>query len=92
MATRWLTKFPLDPINEAATALGVVQGAVDAGSYAGVLGNPSDAVPPAGLNTISHPALNVHCLCTDDVANAAIENGALPLWEVIPAVIAAAQG
>jgi len=44
------------------------------------------------LNTISHPALNVHCMCTDDVANAAIENGALPLWEVIPAVIAAAQG
>ena len=44
------------------------------------------------MNTIAHPALNVHCLCTDDVANAAIENGALPLWEVIPAVIAAAQG
>mgnify|MGYP003323241195 CR=1 FL=1 len=51
-----------------------------------------NAVPPAGKDTISHPALNVHCLCTDDVANAAIENGALPLWEVIPAVIAAAQG
>jgi hypothetical protein len=31
-------------------------------------------------------------MCTDDVANAAIENGALPLWEVIPAVLAAAQG
>ena len=91
-ATVIVAGLPLDPINEAATALGVVQGAVDAGSYAGVLGNPSDAVPPAGLNTISHPALNVHCLCTDDVANAAIENGALPLWEVIPAVIAAAQG
>ncbi|MDC0171131.1 multicopper oxidase domain-containing protein [Candidatus Nitrosopelagicus sp.] len=91
-ATIFVAGLPLDPVNETATALGVVQGAVDAGSYAGVLGNPHDAVPPAGLNTISHPALNVHCMCTDDVANAAIENGALPLWEVIPAVIAAAQG
>jgi nitrite reductase (NO-forming) len=91
-ATIFVAGLPLDPVNETATALGVVQGAVDAGSYAGVLGNPHDAVPPAGLNTISHPALNVHCMCTDDVANAAIENGALPLWEVIPAVLAAAQG
>ncbi len=91
-ATIFVAGLPLDPVNEAATALGVVQGAVDAGSYAGVLGNPHDAVPPAGKNTIAHPALNVHCLCTDDVANAAIENGALPLWEVIPAVIAAAEG
>ena len=91
-ATVIVAGLPLDPVNETATALGVVQGAVDAGSYAGVLGNPSDAVPPAGMNTISHPALNVKCMCTDDVANAAIENGALPLWEVIPAVIAAAQG
>ena len=89
-ATVMVAGLPLTPINETATALGVVQGAVDAGSYAGVLGNPSDAVPPAGDQSISHPALNVHCMCTDDVANAAIENGALPLWEVIPAVLAAA--
>ena len=89
-ATVMVAGLPLTPINETATALGVVQGAVDAGSYAGVLGNPSDAVPPAGANSIAHPALNVHCMCTDDVANAAIENGALPLWEVIPAVLAAA--
>ena len=89
-ATVMVAGLPLTPINETATALGVVQGAVDAGSYAGVLGNPSDAVPPAGDQSIGHPALNVHCMCTDDVANAAIENGALPLWEVIPAVLAAA--
>ena len=91
-ATVMVAGLPLTPINETATALGVVQGAVDAGSYAGVLGNPSDAVPPAGDQSIGHPALNVHCMCTDDVANAAIENGALPLWEVIPAVLAAAAG
>ena len=89
-ATIFVAGLPLDTINETATALGVVQGAVDAGSYAGVLGNPRDAVPPAGDQSIGHPALNVHCMCTDDVANAAIENGALPLWEVIPAVLAAA--
>ena len=89
-ATVMVAGLPLTPINESATALGVVQGAVDHGSYAGVLGNPSDAVPPAGDQSIAHPALNVHCMCTDDVANAAIENGALPLWEVIPAVLAAA--
>ena len=83
-ATVFVAGLPLDPINEAATKLGVVDGAVAAGSYAGALGNPSDAVPPAGKNTLSHPALNVHCLCTDDVANAAIENGALPLWEIVP--------
>jgi len=89
-ATVMVAGLPLTPINETATALGVVQGAVDAGSYAGVLGNPSDAVPHAGDQSIANPALNVHCMCTDDVANAAIENGALPLWEVIPAVLAAA--
>jgi nitrite reductase (NO-forming) len=89
-ATIFVAGLPLDTINETATALGVVQGAVDAGSYAGVLGNPRDAVPPAGDQSIGHPALNVHCMCTDDVANAQIENGALPLWEVIPAVLAAA--
>ena len=83
-ATIFVAGLPLDTINESATKLGVVQGALDAGSYAGVLGNPHDAVPPAGMNTISHPALNVHCMCTDDVANAAIENGALPLWDIVP--------
>lgn len=65
------------------------------GSYAYALGNPSDAVPPMGLNSIKHPALNVHGLYTDDRA-AEIDAGILvvegyddgynadeiiPLWE-----------
>ena len=37
----------------------------DAKSYAEVLGNPSDAVPPAGMNSMSHPKLNLHGLYTD---------------------------
>ncbi|MGI0003527.1 MAG: multicopper oxidase domain-containing protein, partial [Nitrosopumilaceae archaeon] len=37
----------------------------DAKSYAEVLGNPSDAVPPGGMNSMSHPKLNLHGLYTD---------------------------
>ncbi len=37
----------------------------DAKSYAEVLGNPSDAVPPMGMNSMSHPKLNLHGLYTD---------------------------
>jgi len=37
----------------------------DAKSYAEVLGNPSDAVPPSGMNSMSHPKLNLHGLYTD---------------------------
>jgi nitrite reductase (NO-forming) len=55
-------------------------------SYAYVLGNPSDAVPPMGLNSIAHPALNIHGLYTDEVASEMKENGLIPLWEVIPVV------
>jgi len=55
-------------------------------SYAYVLGNPSDAVPPMGLNSIAHPALNIHGLYTDEVASEMKENGVIPLWEVIPVV------
>jgi len=47
-ATIIVAGLPLPNINETATALGVVQGAVDTGMYAGVLGNPYDAVPPLG--------------------------------------------
>ena len=53
-------------------------------SYAYVLGNPSDAVPPMGMNSIAHPALNVHGLYTDEVAQMKIDQGAIPLWEVVP--------
>ena len=53
-------------------------------SYAYALGNPSDAVPPMGMNSIAHPAINVHGLYTDKVASDMIDAGMIPLWEVIP--------
>jgi len=45
----------------------VEAGAIEAPvpSYAHVLGNPSDAVPPMGMNSIEHPKLNLHGLYTD---------------------------
>ena len=55
-------------------------------SYAYVLGNPSDAVPPTGVNSIAHPAVNIHGLYTDAVASEMKDNGVIPLWEVIPVV------
>ncbi|GFN40104.1 MAG: copper oxidase [Marine Group I thaumarchaeote] len=61
---------------------GVIETAVP--SYAYVFGNPSDAVPPMGKNSIAHPAVNVHGMYTDDVASDKIADGALPLWEIIP--------
>ena len=53
-------------------------------SYAHVLGNPSDAVPPMGMNSIAHPAVNIHGLYTDDVVSEMKDAGMIPLWEVIP--------
>ena len=53
-------------------------------SYAYALGNPSNAVPPMGMNSIAHPALNVHGLYTDEVASEKIADGALPLWDIVP--------
>lgn len=53
-------------------------------SYAYVLGNPSDAVPPMGVNSIEHPAVNIHGLYTDDVVSEKKDKGKIPLWEVIP--------
>ncbi|MFY9300144.1 MAG: multicopper oxidase domain-containing protein [Candidatus Nitrosotenuis sp.] len=41
---------------------------IDGKSYADVLGNPSDAIPPSGKNTISHPKINLHGLYTDERA------------------------
>lgn len=37
-------------------------------SYAYVLGNPSDAIPPMGKNSIAHPMVNLHGLYTDERA------------------------
>ena len=53
-------------------------------SYAYALGNPSDAVPPMGANSIAHPAINIHGLYTDDVVSEMKDAGMIPLWEVIP--------
>ena len=55
-------------------------------SYAHVLGNPSDAVPPMGMNSIAHPKINIHGLYTDAVASEMQEQGMIALWEVIPVV------
>ena len=56
-------------------------------SYAYALGNPSDAVPPMGMNSIAHPALNIHGLMTDEVASEMQASGDyVALWEVIPVV------
>jgi nitrite reductase (NO-forming) len=53
-------------------------------SYAYALGNPSDAVPPTGKNSIAHPAINAHGLYTDERAAEIVADGAIPLWEVVP--------
>jgi len=42
-----------------------------------------------GVST-HHPALNVHCMCSDAVAQDQIDKGAVPLWEAVPAILAAA--
>ncbi len=41
----------------------------NAQSYAELLGNPSDAIPPSGKNTIEHPKVNLHGLYTDERAD-----------------------
>ena len=69
-------------LNDRLIAAGILTDPVP--SYAYVLGNPSDAVPPMGMNSIAHPALNVHGLYTDEVAQMKIDEGAIPLWEVVP--------
>jgi len=53
-------------------------------SYAYALGNPSDAVPPMGMNSIAHPAVNIHGLYSEDVVSEMKDAGMIPLWEVIP--------
>ena len=56
-------------------------------SYAYALGNPSSAVPPMGMNSIAHPAINIHGLYTDEVASEMQASGDyVALWEVIPVV------
>ena len=78
--------FRSDPfgLNPVLVDAGILEAPVP--SYAYALGNPSDAVPPTGVNSIAHPALNIHGLYTDEVASELQENGVIPLWEVIPVV------
>ena len=53
-------------LNEKLIEQDVIQEAVP--SYAYVLGNPSDAIPPMGKNSIEHPKTNLHGLYTDERA------------------------
>jgi len=69
-------------LNPRLVAAGVIPSPVP--SYAYALGNPSDAVPPMGKNSIAHPALNVHGMYSDEVVSEKIADGALPLWEIVP--------
>ena len=39
-----------------------------------------------GMNSIAHPAVNIHGLYTDEVASEMQEQGMIALWEVIPVV------
>lgn len=74
--------FGLNPVLMDA---GIIEAPV--ASYAYVMGNPSDAVPPMGMNSIAHPAINIHGLYTDEVASEMKESGDyIALWEVIPQV------
>lgn len=80
-ATVYVAGDPFE-LNPRLVSAGVIPAPV--ASYAYVLGNPSDAVPPLGMDSIAHPAVNVHGLYTDAVASEKIANGAIPLWEVVP--------
>ncbi len=74
--------FNLNPIIQEA---GIIEAPV--ASYAYVLGNPSDAVPPTGVNSIAHPVINIHGLYTDEVASEMLASGNYAaLWEIIPQV------
>ena len=80
-ASIWVAGDPFG-LNPRLVAAGVIPEPVP--SYAYALGNPSDAVPPMGKNSIAHPAINVHGLYTDDRAAEIQAAGAIPLWEVVP--------
>ncbi len=82
-ASIWVAGDPFN-LNPVLVEKGVLEAPVP--SYAYALGNPSDAVPPMGMNSIAHPAINIHGLYTDEVASEMKENGLIPLWEVIPVV------
>jgi len=72
---------PFD-LNPRLVAAGIIPEPVP--SYAYALGNPSDAVPPMGKNSIAQPAVNIHGMYTDEVVSELKADGVIPLWEVIP--------
>ena len=80
-AVIWVAGDPFG-LNQRLLDAGILEAPVP--SYAYVLGNPSDAVPPMGMNSIAHPAVNVHGMYTDEVVEQKIADGAIPLWEVVP--------
>ena len=80
-ASIWVAGDPFG-LNPRLVDAGVIPAPVP--SYAYALGNPSDAVPPMGKNSIAHPAVNVHGLYTDERAAEIQADGAIPLWEVVP--------
>lgn len=81
-ATVFVAGDPFD-LNPVLVEKGFIQEPI--ASYAYALGNPSDAIPPMGANSIAHPAQNIHGLMTDDVASEMQASGDyIALWEVIP--------
>ena len=91
-ATIIVAGLPLSTINETATAIStekypIIDGVVAAMAYSGALGNPADSVPPSGPQSMAHPALNVHCMCSDAVAAQQAADGAVELWVAIPAIL-----
>lgn len=63
-------------LNDKLIAAGIIEEPVP--SYAYALGNPSDAVPPVGMNSIEHPLINLHGLYTDEAATRILQQGAEP--------------
>lgn len=83
-ATVFVVGDPFD-LNPTLVDAGVIEAPVP--SYAYVMGNPSSAVPPMGPQSIPHPAVNIHGLMTDNVAEEMKASGDyIALWEVIPQV------
>ena len=71
-------------LNDSLIAAGIIDSPVP--SYAYALGNPSDAVPPMGMNSIAHPMINLHGLYTDEAAAAKQREGAIPFQNLCSAI------
>lgn len=72
-------------LNPTLMDLGVIPSAVP--SYAHVMGNPTDAIPPMGAQSIAHPAQILHGLYTDErAAEIQSETGAVTGSDVLQIV------